>query len=161
MNPHHVLSSRILFSPIKSSENDTCFNFPCVSADETIVERSSVIYIAYMGIAIGYPCVVPSFDATSIPPVRNSRTTITDKIFGTLTNFYVLPTPTPPRTMLCGLQTPKRNIGWVGLPENKEAQKYNFCSNSNIFCPGLSERKIGHDICVIGHLSEFQNWPCF
>ena len=25
---------------------------------------------------------------------------------------------------------------WVGLKENKEAEKYNFRSNSNIFCPG-------------------------
>ena len=52
--------------------------------------------------------------------------------------------PPPPRTMLCGLQTPEEtleqlenNNNIVGLKENKEAEKYNFRSNSNIFCPGL------------------------
>ena len=46
--------------------------------------------------------------------------------------------------MLCGLKTPEETLeqqqhcfgggGWVALKENKEAEKYNFFSNSNIFC---------------------------
>ena len=53
--------------------------------------------------------------------------------------------------MLCGLQAPEETLEqlennnnivleegcWVGLKENKEAEKYNFRSNSNIFFPGL------------------------
>ena len=85
-------------------------------------------------------------------PTSFPSTTVPDKIFGTLTKFYVLPTPTPPAPppeQCCVVfKHPKKHWsntkivlgeggGWVGLKENKEAEKYNFCSNSNIFCPGL------------------------
>ena len=64
---------------------------------------------------------------------------------------FMFSLPPPPRTMLCGLQTPGETLEqlennnnivlgrgcWVGLKENKEAEKYNFRSNSNYILSGI------------------------
>ena len=63
--------------------------------------------------------------------------------------------PPPPEQCLCGLQTPEETLEQlennnnivlgegvlVGLKENKEAEEYNFRSNSNIFLSGIVDWK--------------------
>ena len=69
MLSHHFRNSTIFPAP-RSSEKVACL---MVSPSCSIRDNNTyIILIAYIGIAKGSPCVVPSSEEISLPPVTNN-----------------------------------------------------------------------------------------